>query len=378
MISVPFYRHGLGAEHAALVSDVISSPFLTTGGVARETETLLEGFFDIAGAKLANSWTNGAVATLLAMEIGPGDEVIVPAMTFVATANVVELVGATPIFVDVDPETLLIDIAGVARAVTPRTRAVIPVHLYGQMVDIVALRAALPAGLRIIEDAAHCFEGTLNGERPGRHSDAAIFSFYATKNVTCGEGGAIITGDADLRARLNQTGLHGMSAGAANRFSGKVYNHWDMECLGTKANLPDILAALLAPQIKDIATIQAARQRLAARYRDAFADIAGLRLVRQVAGGVSAEHLFPIAVEPKLRDGFMVALNEAGVATTVNYNPVHRTRYYRVKYPDTTRGLTVSENWGYGTISIPLFPGLTDQEQDHVISVVRRMAAQML
>lgn len=232
--SVPFFRHSLNEENAAAVSKVIQSPFLTTGQVARNAQSLISDYLGVPFAKLTNSWTNGAVATLLAMDIGPDDEVIVPAMTFVATANVVELVGATPVFVDVDPNTLLIDLEAVDRAITPQTRAVIPVHLYGQMVDIATLRKRVGSAISIIEDAAHCFEGTLNGDRPGAHSDAAIFSFYATKNITCGEGGAIVTQSPELADALNQTTLHGMSAGADRRFSGSIYHHWDMERLGTK------------------------------------------------------------------------------------------------------------------------------------------------
>ncbi|MCF6274102.1 MAG: aminotransferase class I/II-fold pyridoxal phosphate-dependent enzyme, partial [Rhodobacteraceae bacterium] len=162
--SVPFFRHALTEESAQAILDVIHSPFITTGQVARDTQALICDYLDVPNAKLTNSWTNGAVATLLALGIGPGDEVIVPAMTFVATANVVELVGARPVFVDVEPDTLLIDIDAVRQAITPRTRAVIPVHLYGQMVDIAKLRAQVGSDIAIIEDAAHCFEGSLNGD----------------------------------------------------------------------------------------------------------------------------------------------------------------------------------------------------------------------
>src|SRR5258708_30609713 len=152
---------------------------------------------------------------------------MVPAQTFIATANVVELLGARAVFVDVHPDTLLLTPASVEKAVTSRTKAVIPVHLYGQMVDMAGLKSALLArpDIAIIEDAAHCFEGELNGEKPGRHSTCAIFSFYATKNVTCGEGGALVTNDTALYERLLQTRMHGMSAGAIDRFKLGRYRH---------------------------------------------------------------------------------------------------------------------------------------------------------
>ena len=275
--NVPFYRHDLAPQDAARIAEVLATPMLTSGAVGKSVEAQLRTFFGVGHAGLVNSWTNGAVAALLALDVGPGDEVIVPAMTFIATANAAELVGAKPVFVDVDPDTLLLSPAAMRAALGPRTRAVIPVHLYGQMADIGALRATLDeAGrqdVRLIEDAAHCFEGSLRGERPGARSDIAIFSFYATKNVTCGEGGAYVTNSDEIAERMAQTRLHGMSAGAADRFRQGAYRHWDMTRLGTKANLPDLLAALLPPQIDTIQARLARRATLAARYDAALADL---------------------------------------------------------------------------------------------------------
>src|SRR4029077_2705221 len=180
---VPFYRHGLDSTYAQAVADVLDSQYLTTGAVSRAVESDICEFFGVPHAVLVNSWTNGAVAVLLALGIGPGDEVIVPAMTFISSANVAELVGAKPVFVDVEPDTLMPTPEIVRAAVTANTRAVIPVHLYGQMCDIGALRAALAdrPDIAIIEDCAHSFESSLDGHLPGAFSDAAIFSFYATK-----------------------------------------------------------------------------------------------------------------------------------------------------------------------------------------------------
>ena len=275
-MKVDFYRHSLAATDGEEVAKVLASPFLTTGQVASGVESELCRYFSVPHAALVSSWTSGAMATLMAMGIGPGDEVIVPAMTFIATANVVEILGASAVLVDVDPRTQLITPEAAAQAITARTKAVIPVHLYGQMVDIGALRGAISAAttpgqrVYILEDCAHCFEGTLNGIRPGRYSDAAAFSFYATKNVTCGEGGAVIFTDEVLYRRTLETRLHGMSAIAINRFAGGRYNHWDMQRLGIKANLPDLLAALLPKQIATIDSRLPARQAVSARYRNAL------------------------------------------------------------------------------------------------------------
>lgn len=373
-MAVPFYRHALNPAASARVADVLASPFLTSGPQAGRVEERLRSFFGVGHAKMTSSWTQGAVATLLAYGIGGGDEVIVPAMTFAATANVVRLVGATPVFVDVDPSTLLIDRDLVSAALTPRTRAVIPVHLYGQMVDVPALRAVLPPSVRIIEDAAHCFEGRLFGRRPGQDGDAAIFSFYATKNVTCGEGGAVITNDADLAGLLTQTVLHGMSAGAAQRFQGGAYKHWDIDRLGTKANLPDLLAVLLEPQIDVVEEQLARRERLARRYEEA---LSGTRFSCPaiVRGAVSARHLFPIHVPDGRRDAVLSALGQAGIGATVNYRSVPTLSLYRSA---TQADLApVSLRWGEGTLSLPLFPDLRESEQDEVLAVVLAQAGAM-
>ena len=243
-VKVDFYRHSLLPRHAEAVAAVLATPFLTTGKVAQAVEAQLAEYFSLPYALLVNSWTNGALAALLALDIGPGDEVIVPAMTFIASANVVELVGAKVVFADVDPSTLLLTPELAAKRVTRQTRAVIPVHLYGQMCDIPALRKMLeshPARSQrvcLIEDCAHCFEGERDGTKPGAHSDVAIFSFYATKNITCGEGGAIVTGEAELYQRMLETRVHGMSSGAIDRFAANRYNHWDMRRLGPKPICP--------------------------------------------------------------------------------------------------------------------------------------------
>jgi UDP-4-amino-4-deoxy-L-arabinose-oxoglutarate aminotransferase len=317
------------------------------------------------------------IAVLLALEIGPGDEVIVPAMTFIATANVVELVGAKPVFVDVLQDTLLMDPEGVGAAVTPRTKAVIPVHLYGQMLDVAALREIVGEDIAIIEDCAHCFEGTFRGERPGAHSDAAVFSFYATKNVTCGEGGAVISSSDSLMDRIRQTVLHGMSAGAADRFKKGMYRHWDMQRLGTKANLPDLLAALLPAQIDTVQDMLIERERIANRYEEAFASLP-VRLQKIGDDAVTARHLFTIHVPPAKRDAAIHELNANGIGTTVNYRAVHRMTYYKEKYGYEPDAYPHADEWGEGTISIPLYPGLETAAQDHVIDIIKEKVAPLV
>jgi dTDP-4-amino-4,6-dideoxygalactose transaminase len=377
-VKVDFYRHDLGPEHAEAIAGVIASPFLTTGAIAKQVEAQLAGYFSVPHALVVNSWTNGALALLLAMDLAPGDQVIIPAMTFVATANVVELAGAIPVFVDADPATLLVTPELIAPFVTGRTRAIMPVHLYGQMCDISGMRQMLdthPAvvgHVPIIEDCAHCFEGQRDGLRPGRHSDAAVFSFYATKNITCGEGGAIIFRDEEWYRRTLESRLHGMTAIAVDRFAGGHYNHWDMVRLGTKANLPDLLATLLPSQIRTIDERLPARRAVADRYRNAF-DGGPLRLVERLPNCLSAEHIFPIGVPGGERNSAIAALNGADISVTVNYRAVPGTRFYKARYPDVEARCDVAQQWGEETLTLPLYASLSLEEQDFVIETVKRL-----
>ena len=367
-MQVPFYRHSLSPENAQLVAKVLETPFLTSGPIGKEVEAQLCEYFGAKHAKLVNSWTNGAVATLLAMDIGPGDEVIVPAMTFIATANVVELVGAKPVFVDCEPDTLLITPELIKAAITKNTKAVIPVHMYGQMCDVKSIKEALPKDqkISIIEDCAHTFEAKFNGDRPGKYSDAAIFSFYATKNVTCGEGGAISTNDSKLFERIQQSILHGMSAGAADRFKTGQYKHWGMDHLGTKANLPDLLACFLPDQIRTIDERLSRREEISSFYEK---SLSGTKIsFPKIKDGIThSRHLFPIYVGGEVRDQSLSLLGEAGIGVTVNYRDVPSMSYYRKKYYHKLGDFKISENWGSGTLTIPLYPDMSEAEQGHVI-----------
>jgi len=368
---VDFYRHSLPVTEAEKIAAVLATPFLTTGPVSKRVEEQLMAFFGTREAVLMNSWTNGAVAALLAAGIKRGDEVIVPAMTFVATANVVEMVGAKPVFVDVDPETLLLAPEAIAKAVTTATKAIIPVHLYGQMVDMRAVREAIGGreDILLIEDCAHCFEGTLHGDRPGTHSDMAIFSFYATKNVACGEGGAVVLNDSVLADRIRQARQHGMSAGAVDRFKTGGYRHWDVERLGTKANLPDLLAAFLPAQIEGVLDRSKQRTLLAKGYRTAL-ERTPFRLPHWQDGQLHAHHLFPIGVPGGARDQVLGLLAQAGIGATVNYRSVPLLSYYTGRYGHKPEDHPHAFAWGEETLTLPLYPGLSGEDQQYVIDVL--------
>jgi UDP-4-amino-4-deoxy-L-arabinose-oxoglutarate aminotransferase len=374
-MKVDFYHHQLSSADAKGIADVLDTPFLTTGTICQQVEKQLAEYFGAPHAMLANSWTNGALATLMAMGIGLGDEVIVPANTFVASANIVELLGAKTVLVDVDPATLLISPEAASKAVTKKTKAIMPVHLYGQMVDVSKLRKKIDEVshgdqyVYILEDSAHCFEGSLNGAKPGQFSDACAFSFYATKNVTCGEGGAVIFRNASLYEKTLETRLHGMSATAVDRFKGGKYNHWDMMQLGTKANLPDLLAVLLPRQINEIDERRPMRQALCDKYYSAFENTQ-IRLVEKVQGCKDACHLFTIGVREDFRDEAINILNENGISVTVNFRALPDLTYYSDKYPETKSSCLNAIAWGRQTISLPLYPGLREDQQDHVIDTI--------
>jgi dTDP-4-amino-4,6-dideoxygalactose transaminase len=369
-VKVPFFRHGLRASDAQAVSKVLNGPFLTSGETGRHVEELLVEFFDVPFALLGSSWTNTATAVLMALDLKPGDKVIVPAQTFVATANAVELVGAQCIFVDVDADTLLLTPEAVKAAMTDRVRAVIPVNLYGLMADIRGIREAVGDNVAIIEDCAHCFEGARDGYLPGQQSDAAIFSFYATKNITCGEGGAVVTKREDLHLAIRQSMLHGISPSARERFDAATHVHWDMVRLGTKSSLSEIHASLLGPQIKTIRAKLVRREEIAQEYSRAF-DGTTIQFPRPCENAVHARHLFPIFVPPPMRDNVLRRLRDCGIGVTVNYVAVPRTSYYRKKYGFNEGDFPVSERWGNGTISLPLFPGLRPAEQRYIIETIR-------
>jgi UDP-4-amino-4-deoxy-L-arabinose-oxoglutarate aminotransferase len=370
-MQVPFYRHSLKPEDAMKIAEVLKTPFLTSGPVCKEVEAQLVDYFGVKNAKLVSSWTNGVVAALLALDIGQGDEVIVPAMTFIATANVVELVGATPIFIDCDPDTLLITPELVKNAITSKTKAVIPVHMYGQMCDVKAIKEVLPKDKKIyiLEDCAHTFEAKFNGDRPGKYSDLAIFSFYGTKNVTCGEGGAVITNDFLIYERLIQAVHHGMSASAADRFKTGKYNHWGMDHLGTKANLPDLLAALLPDQIKNIDEKLNIREEKASFYDKKLSN-SKFKIPNIQKNVTHSRHLYAIGVGQKNRDEILQELAKNNIGVTVNYRSVPSMNYYKEKYVIPVQKYKNSFDWGQSTLSLPLFPSISDDEQSFVISVL--------
>ena len=249
-MKIPFYRHDLGEAELASLKEALSSAILTTGEGVIEFEENFAKLLDSKYALGVTSCTGALHMALLGLGIVPGDEVITTPMSFIATASVIMCVGATPVLVDVESGTGNIDVNKIESVITSRTKAIIPVHLYGQMCDMIELRrVADKFNLKIIEDSAHCVEGTRDGIKPGQLSDAACFSFYATKNLTCGEGGAVVTNSEELQKKMILLRLHGMTKTAFDREK-NGYEHWDMVELGWKYNMDNIQAAILKPQME--------------------------------------------------------------------------------------------------------------------------------
>ncbi len=371
MERIEFYKHNIGPAEIASVTTVLESLFLSTGSVVRDFEDRFAAYLDAPHVVGLTSCTAALHLTLLAHGIGPGDEVVTTPMTFVATANAILHTGARPVFVDVEPETGNLDAGRIEAAITPRTRAILPVHLYGQMCDMRALRdIADRRGLVVIEDAAHALEARRDGVRVGQLSEAGCFSFYATKSITSGEGGAIVTSSAAVADQIRKLRLHGMDLSAADRYT-KRYQHWDVEYCGWKYNMDNIQAALLIPQIGRIEEQWERRETISRRYEAEFSNLPGLAFPKVLPGSKSGRHLFTIWVAPERRDEILWKLQDEHIGVGVNYRAVHLLRYYRAAVGSTEGMFPVAEDIGQRTISLPLYPKLTDGEVDYVIETVR-------
>jgi UDP-4-amino-4-deoxy-L-arabinose-oxoglutarate aminotransferase len=374
-MKVDFYNHNLDKSYQKFFNNVLKTNFLTSGTVGKKVESILANFFSTKHSLLTNSWTNGALATLLAINIKPGDEVIIPAMTFIATANVIELLGAKPVFVDVDKNSFLIDFNKVSKAINKNTKAIIPVHLYGNMVDIKKLRNLIKIKtnkkIYIIEDSAHCFEGKFNNKLCGTFSDVAIFSFYATKNITCGEGGAIITNNKSLFEKIKEIRTHGMTNDAIRRFEKKNYVPWNMNRLGIKANLPDLLACLLPKQISEVFKNHKRRKKAFLFYDNLLKD---LKLKTPASNDFceKAYHLYIVLVNPNQRTNIIKYLNSNGIMCTINYTSVTDLNYYKKKYKIKTKNFNISNTLGKSVISLPFHTNIKRSDQEYVATILKQ------
>ncbi|WP_288421672.1 UDP-4-amino-4-deoxy-L-arabinose aminotransferase [uncultured Pantoea sp.] len=376
MSFLPFSRPALGEEELAAVQAVFASGWITTGP---QNAALEQAFCQLTGNQHAiavSSATAGMHVTLMALGIQPGDEVITPSLTWVSTLNIITLLGATPVMIDVDRDNLMVSAEQIEAAITPRTRAIVPVHYAGAPADIDALRAVSARhNIPLIEDAAHAVGCYYKGRHVGQQG-TAIFSLHAIKNITCAEGGIVVTDDAQLADRLRSLKFHGLGVDAYDRHTHGRKPQAEVIMPGFKYNLPDINAAIALVQLKKLPAINARRQAIAARYLRELADTPLLPLVQPAWPHQHAWHLFIIRVDEARcgisRDVLMEQLKIHDIGTGLHFRAAHTHKYYRERYPQLSLPAT---EWNSERIcSLPLFPDMLDDDVTRVIAALRHLA----
>ncbi len=358
------------------VCETLRSCWIGTGPRVQEFEERFRAFTGARNAVAVNSCTAALHLSLLAAGVGPGDEVITTALTFAATANVIVHAGATPVLIDVRRDTMNIDPQLVERAITSRTRGVIPVHFAGRPCEMDAIGdLARRHGLVVIEDAAHAAEAVYRGRKIGSMSLLTCFSFYVTKNLTTAEGGMVCTDDDAMARELKVRALHGLSADAWERFSDAGYRHYDVVHPGFKYNMTDIQAALGLCQLRKVPGWLERRQDIWKRYDAAFGDLPCQLPAPAAADTVHARHLYTLLIDVEragiTRDEVMRALHERRVGTGVHYRGVHLQRSYRDRFGFRPEDFPNATWIGERTISIPLSAKLTDEQVERIIGAVR-------
>ncbi len=364
----------IGEEEIAEVVDTLRSDWITTGPKVASFEAEFAAAVSAPAALALNSCTAGLHTALAVRGIGPGDEVITTPLTFAATANVIEHVGARPVLVDVEPDTLTIDSTQIAAAMTPHTRAIIPVHYAGHPADMGPIHALAQAHrLLVLEDAAHALPASYRGRKIGSGSNPVAFSFYATKNLTTAEGG-MLTGDPDFIARARILSLHGLSRDAAKRY--EAGGHWAYEILapGFKYNMTDIQGALGLWQLRKLARFQRRRREVVSAYQAAFAGEEALELPVERPWVEHGWHLYILRLRPPAlrigRDRFIEELAARNIGTSVHFIPIHVHPYYRDKYRYAADAFPVAYDAFQRMLSLPLNPRLSDQDVADVIEAV--------
>lgn len=369
----------IGEEEIAEVVDSLRSGWVGTGPKVQRFESMLAEYIGAQHCRCLSSCTAALLLSMEVLGIGPGDEVLVPAMTFVASANAVEHAGATPVLVDSVPDTGLLDLDAAEAAITPRTRAIMPVHLAGRPIDMERLNALRDRhDLLVIEDAAHAIGAEWGGRRIGAFGNVAAFSFYVTKNVTTIEGGALVTEDEEVAAEVERLALHGLSLGAWQRFSDSGFRHYEVVRPGYKYNMTDVQAALGLHQLPRLDEWIARRAELWERY-DALLAPLPLQLPAPPAPGTRhARHLYQVLVDPDARftrDQLLDGLTARKIGTGVHYRGVHLHPFYRDKYGMSPSDFPVATSISNRTVSLPLSPKVTEADVDDVVTALTELLA---
>lgn len=375
---LPVAAPWIGEREKALVLETLDSGWLTSGPRAEE---LGRRIAELAGARqgLAVSSCTAALHLALAgLGVGRGDEVITSPYTFAASVNVIEHVGARPVLADIEPETLCVDPREIERALTPRTRAILTVDYGGQPCDYDAVLAIARArGLPVVADAAHALGAAWHDRQVGSLATATAFSFYAIKNLTTGEGGAVVTDDEALMDRMARLSLHGMDRHAWKRYSSAGSWFYEVAAPGYKYNLSDILAAVGLGQLERFAEFQRRRSELAAGYAERLSDLDEVRLPHVRPGAVHAWHLYPIALSLERlscdRARFIEELRAENIGTTVNFIPIHLHPHFRDSLGYGADHFPVAADAYRRAVTLPLFPRMSDRDLDDVCAAVRKV-----
>jgi dTDP-4-amino-4,6-dideoxygalactose transaminase len=370
---IEFFRHSIDKNDRKRTEAVLKSIFLTTGKEVEAFEQKFSAYTGLNNTVGLTSCTAALHLGLISLGIGHGDEVITTPLSFCATANAIIHAGATPVFVDAEEETGNLNADLIGSAVTGKTKAVIPVHLYGQMCDMIRIRSsAAEYNLRVIEDAAHAIEAERDGIKVGHASDVACFSFYATKNITSGEGGAAATNRKELDDFLRMLRLHGIDRSAADRYT-HHYQHWDMPVLGWKYNMDNIHASLLVGQVDRIDDLWQQRDRIWKLYEQELSSVRDITILKTLANVRHARHLFTILVPPQKRDAILWNLQDHNIGVAVNYRPIHLLKYYRDRFGFREGDYPVAEDIGKRTISLPLYPSLREKDVGYVVKTLKKI-----
>lgn len=375
---IPLHRPWLGEEELAAVREVFASGWITTGPATHRFESAIREYTGAAWAVGTNSCTAALHLALLLNHVGPGDEVIVPALTFPATANCIVHCGATPIFCDVDPTTWCLNPADARSCISERTKAVIPVHLAGVTADLDAIHDwADVEGIAVIEDAAHALETKYRGRKVGAISPQTCLSFYATKNITTGEGGMLLGTVPEQEAVARHWGLHGISSDAYTRHGSIHLSTYELEYPGYKYNMFDIVAAIGYVQFGKLDYYYQRRQRLMDIYKAKLGNRDDLVFQGCHSEDKSALHLAIIKLKPEMQrvDRLQIAgaLLAEGVCLGVHYRPLHLLKYYRERKDQLGLSLPVAEELGQTVLTLPLFPRMTDAEAGLVVTAVAKV-----
>lgn len=377
---LPFALPEIGEEEIDEVVASLRSGWVTTGPKAKQFEQDFSEWLQGGVESISvNSATAGLHLALEALGIGPGDEVITTTHTFTATAEVIRYLGADPVFVDVCTDTLCIDPCLIERAITPRTKAIIPVHFAGLSADMGAiLDIAKRHGLRVVEDAAHALPSTCGGRLIGSlESDVTVFSFYANKTITTGEGGMLVTRDAGIAKRAKVMRLHGINRDAFDRFTAKVPSwYYEVVAPGFKYNLTDIAASLGIHQLKKAYRFQQKRQAIAEKYHQALKDLPLVLPSDAPAGDMHSWHLYVLRLtdDAKVsRDKFIEEMFNSGIGMSVHYVPLHLHPYWRDTYKLSPEMFPISQKVYETTATLPLYTRMTDDDVDRVVSAVRKI-----